>query len=479
MPVSYFCTKQFNKALQDAFLSGGVTQKRARRVKELLGSLGELEPFKSLPVTNHGETRIPHCVKYDLGGAWRLVTTQDQKTCTFIYVGDHDDVDRWLNNNKGQTIGARDGTLVRVPGVAIEEGPPRPASFGSALALLDLLDPVTADELTDGLPGTVIRALDRLSQASRADEVTVVASTISDPALRAFVEAALQSLRLGDVDGARARIDLQMGRIKPVQDLSAEEHIQVADGEEVRRLRVGSAEYEHWLAAFEKRSSWQDWFLFLHPEQARVVDADYDGPAQLSGVSGSGKTCVLVRRAMRLAQKAPRQGASGQVLIVTLNRSLAGLLRQLVDSACIEPAVRDRIEVTSFFELARELLLEFEPENARHFDDVTWKLDEHVDEVFREYYRKWANNADAQVLDPLHRSLNARGVSGEAYLRGEFDWIRSATPPESRAGYLTMERRGRRFPILEERRRDILDGLAGWERKMRHVGVVDYLGLRG
>ena len=40
-----------------------------------------------------------------------------------------------------------------------------------------------------------------------------------------------------------------------------------------------------------------------------------------------------------------------------------------------------------------------------------------------------------------------------------------------------MERKGRKFPILVDRPRELLQGLYKWEQKMRAVGVVDYLGL--
>ena len=65
----------------------------------------------------------------------------------------------------------------------------------------------------------------------------------------------------------------------------------------------------------------------------------------------------------------------------------------------------------SFFELAQELLFEFEPDNTLLYKDVTWRLEEHVDEVFREYYRCWANNDDCSIIFPIHRSLNGEGVS--------------------------------------------------------------------
>jgi len=147
-----------------------------------------------------------------------------------------------------------------------------------------------------------------------------------------------------------------------------------------------------------------------------------------------------------------------------------------VDAACVD-GLRARIDVTSFFELARTLLLSFEPESAKHYQDVTWKLNEHVDEVFREYYRCWANNEDAAVLLALHKSMNARGVNGETYTRDEFDWIRSAVRPSAHPEYLSLERKGRKFPISADRRRDLLRGLYGWEQKMRAIGGVDYLGL--
>lgn len=77
----------------------------------------------------------------------------------------------------------------------------------------------------------------------------------------------------------------------------------------------------------------------------------------------------------------------------------------------------------------------------------------------------------------LHKSINARNVSGELYIREEFDWIRSAIQPNSRNHYLSMTRGGRKFGILTEWRQGVLAGLQGWETKMRAVGVIDYLGL--
>src|SRR6202051_3493306 len=50
---------------------------------------------------------------------------------------------------------------------------------------------------------------------------------------------------------------------------------------------------------------------------------------------------------------------------------------QLVDHAAPDTGVRSRIKITSFFELCQELLGEYEPENTKLYDNVTWKLAEH------------------------------------------------------------------------------------------------------
>jgi hypothetical protein len=470
--INYFTTKTFDKALQTAFLSGGQSRKKHDKVKVVLGSLRDPDPFATLAVTDHGENRIKSCVKYELGDGWRLVTYQSDSACTFLFVGDHEDTDRWLDSHKGEAIGVRDRHLVRVPGTGESPMLRQVLTDHHFKPLIDMLDTEGSDHLLRELPASLVRKFGTLHGGSTHLELNELVHAVADPQRAELLRTVFVLLLEGNVDGAQAHVDLSLGRIAPVEQIDAKDFVQVMDGAEVRQLRVGSAEYEAWLNAFERRTSWHDWFLFLHPEQEKVVNADYPAVAQLSGVSGSGKTCVAVRRAMRLAKP-----AEARVLLLTLNRSLAGLLRQLVDAACLDERLRTRIEVTSFFELARRLLSSFEPQNARHYVDVTWKLDEHVDEVFREYYRCWANNLDATVLLPLHKSLNARGVSGEKYVREEFDWVRSAVDPQSRAQYLNLERAGRKFPIGVDWRHNLLKGLDGWEQKMRAVGVVDYLGL--
>ncbi len=52
-------------------------------------------------VTSHGELRIKKCIKYDLGSGYRLVCVKQGYQLVLLYVGTHDDCDRWLNSNRG------------------------------------------------------------------------------------------------------------------------------------------------------------------------------------------------------------------------------------------------------------------------------------------------------------------------------------------------------------------------------------------
>ena len=95
----------------------------------------------------------------------------------------------------------------------------------------------------------------------------------------------------------------------------------------------------------------QDWMLFLHPGQQRVVEENFAGPALLTGVSGSGKTCVLVHRARELATRY----SNGSILVVTLNRSLARLIQNLVKRLCLD-SEESRIDVLSFHDYLTDVL---------------------------------------------------------------------------------------------------------------------------
>jgi hypothetical protein len=471
-------TDECASAINRMFQLGGRKQKAAEKVRALIGAASLREnPFAGLRVTKHGESRIEHCVKYDLNDFARLVTVQDQGLCLLLFVGDHEDADRWLENNKGLKLTRdRHGQWKSVRasrGLTQDKDRIVGEPDWTNQILINRMPEEDRNRFLDSIPSRLVPRLLDLTAGVMPEDILRLAKEITNPDIAILFFDVVTQLNSGDVDGAIARIDLKSGALTPVSELSPDEILEVIDGNSIKRIPTGSPDYQKYINAYLESNHYFGWFLFMHPEQQRQVDADHGGSAKLSGVSGSGKTCVAVKRAVRLASSS----SAAKVGLITLNRSLATLIQRLVEFSCPDLVARGRIKVISFFELCQEMLDEMEPGSVKLYHDVAWKAGDHIDEVFREYYRLENNNNDAACLLSLHRSLVAQSIDPESYIREELDWIRSAVRPDQRSSYLDIERAGRKIPILPHRRNAILKGLEGWERKMRAVGVIDYLGL--
>ena len=74
----------------------------AGKVEEIITRLqsGEDLPAQAGSVTKHGELRIKGVMKYDLGSGYRLVALQQDGRFFLLFVGSHDDCNRWIENNR-------------------------------------------------------------------------------------------------------------------------------------------------------------------------------------------------------------------------------------------------------------------------------------------------------------------------------------------------------------------------------------------
>jgi len=86
---------------------------------------------------------------------------------------------------------------------------------------------------------------------------------------------------------------------------------------------------------------WDKWAVFLHPDQRRIVEADWNGPARVSGSAGTGKTVVALHRAVHLLRANP----DARVLLTTFSPLLAKLLMNKVQRLLAsDPRLGERIE---------------------------------------------------------------------------------------------------------------------------------------
>jgi len=150
-------------------------------------------------------------------------------------------------------------------------------------------------------------------------------------------------------EAAEALLELATGGNPPIpvqipQGISPFEH---PDALRRFRLMTDVEELERALSF-----PWEKWTVFLHPAQRSVVEADYSGPARVSGSAGTGKTIVALHRAVHLAKK----NEDARVLLVTFSDALADALqaklRRLVGT---QPRLAERVDVRSFSELGSTL----------------------------------------------------------------------------------------------------------------------------
>ena len=469
--MKYIEAKRFVQSVQYLNNKGGPYKKAAEKVFALRRKLDTEDPFKNFNRTKHGESRIKNCIKYHLTKFCRLITVVNNGYCFLLYAGSHDDCDKWLKNHKGYTPSAdKDGKLVETfqsdnldPSGRIECE--SDLSYGK---LFENLQESDFDFLVEGIPRSVVRSIEELESINKENEIYEAVKNIEDQNRGKAIYDVFVKLRQGDIKAASNRVAFLRGDIVPPRP-----DTKVRDGEDFRVVPTGTPreleQFEHYI----RTADYRDWMMFMHLEQERIATAEFAGSAKLIGVSGSGKTCIVVKRAVTLAERYP----NGEILVLTLNRPLAGLIRDLVLSYCPFPNVRDRIKVVSFFELCQEFLDDFEPENKKLYSDMTWKTLQHIDEVWREYYRLELNNRQAECMIPVHDSLISKGIDAERYIREEFDWIRSAISCDQRELYLRMNRSGRKYPLSKKFRSMLLEGLEKWEVKMHDIGISDYLGV--
>lgn len=180
-------------------------------------------------------------------------------------------------------------------------------------------------------------------------------------------------------------------------------------------------------------ASLEEWRIFLHPYQKKLVKWQTKGPMNINGSAGTGKTVVLLHRAVHLAKEL--KDPADKVLITTFTTNLSITLNDYIKR--MDKDAAKRIEVTNLHALARTICWHSgwkgkigEKSDYKAIWDqilisITNELPILFDEIIKEYWK---------VVD-------ANGVYNEdAYLTT----IRSGRPRFSRKQKKTI------WPILKE-----------------------------
>jgi superfamily I DNA/RNA helicase len=459
----------------------------ARKVKEALCDAYIRGAIK-LPLSDHGENRIPQVEKYKVSNGDRLVVQViDVKAGVrvFLFTGTHDETEKWLNNNKGHRWVARNSDnkldFVQVSETVKKENEgqevmnsPLSAQLNSesqgsthpanqvALPngpLLDFLGPDDWDSFSlKKETRDFLSEIDYEFMRNREEEVLDKLPQLESEKRANLLYDLLCHAAKGEYDAVRQRLALHKDEARVVDGA---ELVSVAQ-EPVNTENLITFDDANVLQDFvQKGGTLAEWMYFLHPSQRELVNREFNGPARLRGVSGSGKTCVLLHRARKLARDYKEK-----VLVVTLTESMRRLLDTLLDDLC--GVERQLIETSTVSSIIRGIVSRAVGPYRQVNRASDHDLDELVGRILNIIREHPGFNAG-----PL-RNINSADL--HKFVSDEFAYIRSRLLKADYSRYLDTEsfqRRGRVLALARPAREAILDGLFDFELQLEKLHAAD------
>lgn len=325
-----------------------------------------------------------------------------------LWVDRHDDAYRWARRHR-VAVHPDVGSLQIY---AVEPGEPGEAVTGNAMPAVP--SPATSTGLFAALKDRQIRRLgvpDEQLAAVRAVS-TAEALEALEPQLPDEAFEALYLYAAGDP------YEQLVAERTPAVTVDPHDFAAALERDSTRRhfvVLTEDSDLEALLAAPLER-----WRVFLHPDQRRLVERDWNGPVKVTGGAGTGKTVVAMHRAAWLARR--YAGLPGQpVLFTTFTRTLAEDIRRHLALLCT-PTELARIRVVNLdqwvlgvlrhFGYRHELLYDEErrrPYWQRAMDVLPDTLELSPTFVRAEYERVVLAQGCERVEDYLHARRTGRG----------------------------------------------------------------------
>ena len=195
-------------------------------------------------------------------------------------------------------------------------------------------------------------------------------------------------------------------------------------------------------------ASLEEWRLFLHPYQRKLVQWDVKGPMNINGAAGTGKTVVLMHRAVYLARNL--QALKDRILVTTFTTNLSVTLKGQIQR--LDPVVADKIEITNLHALARTIC-----------SRSGWKgriANDEIDEIWENVW--------------LDSSLGELPMSREE-LKEEYFQVIDPNGIEDKDSYLTTIRSGRPR-ITRQQRMQAWSVFRAFQRELKKRNLLTFEG---
>jgi mRNA-degrading endonuclease RelE of RelBE toxin-antitoxin system len=379
-----------------------------------------------------------------VGDDWRAIVIAPQRGDTFLlmHVDHHDEAYRWCRNKHFEAHGSL-GVLQVFDTEMVEQAAERsrPAEVTPEAVPTYPLDTLSDDDLFHaGVPRALIPAVRAIRNDAAFEDVVeylppeagqvlfwVVAGRSLDEALRET---------LGELDAGTARPE-GPGDFSKLGEVASSDLVLVEGEEHLRSILSEDIEA---------------WRVFLHPYQRKLKEWDVKGPIKITGAAGTGKTVVLMHRAVHLADRL--RDEKDRVLVTTYSANLSVTIEDLIRK--LSPAAAKRIEVTNLHQLARTICLR-----------GGWQ----------------GRVADEQDLTALWGAVFAQqdlSGTGDAwfdptFIRQEYDEVVDAMGIDSEEEYLTAIRSGR-SRLSRQQRRNLWEYFLAFNRLLQKRSLLTFEG---
>ncbi len=423
---------------------GRLPAKVQKKVSELIRKFQEDSTQASINLEKIEQAVDDKVRSARVGDDWRAIVIAPQQGDTFLlmHVDHHDEAYRWCRNKRFEAHGAL-GMLqvfdIEMVENAAEVG--RPTGKMPDEAPTYPLDALSDDELFQaGVPRPLIPAIRAIRNDAVFEEVAEYLPTEAAQVLFWVVAGRPLDKALEETLGA-----LDAGQAKPEGPGDFSKLNQVASADLV--LVEGEEHLRSILA-----EDIEAWRVFLHPYQRKLKEWDARGPIKISGAAGTGKTVVLMHRAVHLAARLPDD--KERVLVTTFSANLSVTIEDLIRK--LSPTAARRIEVTNLHQLARTICLRAGWQ-GRVADD-------------QDLNSLWAAAFDKR--DPI--SVGDTEFDAD-FVRQEYDDVVDAMGIDNEEEYLTTVRTGR-ARLSRQQRRKLWGCFQDFNRLLQKRGLLTFEG---
>jgi hypothetical protein len=366
----------------------------------------------------------------------RLVIHKTEGSFLICYVDHHNEAYQWAARRRIEThprTGAAQIVEVRerVEEITVPFPPsawPEPAGTAQVEKPLLFADRDDEELLGYGVPE------DWLSDVKAANEDTLydLIDHLPQEASEALLELAIGETPEVTVPAAAEAVD-------PFEHPDAQRRFRVMDDvDELRR----ALDYP-----------WDQWTVFLHPSQRRVVEQTFSGPARVSGSAGTGKTVVAIHRASNILKK----HRDARLLLTTFSLPLANSLEKKLQLLIgQDDSIVPRVTILPFKGVAADLFT-----------------------LAFGYHPRAASGA--QIRAVLEASALELGVTTftTRFLMSEWTHIIDAWQIGSLDAYRDVPRLGRKNRMSARRRAEIWPIIENARAKLEEQGVFSWPGIFG